>query len=498
MATSTPSTTVGTGIVNSAQTQTKINTLIKQGKLEAAALAAGMFGLGPQVDSKNMDRYTKNLIQTLFSPEIVAANISDFETNSEAKIAEATSTVTNGIRKATNEVVHDLISVKENIHKILEPVSSITGQTLGNLTNVLKDPIGAPFAIGQSLVHMVDKVNPGFSDRLDATFKKYKTEDLQHLPTQIMGGLRSLASTVDAILSLPFAIAEDIYQGLMEIMQELADALDSILGAVFDLFFGPEGVLDSLFGLGEIMEFLTAVSEVLSFVGGITSSFSGLTQVTNYVSMGQSYLSQAGSVLSNPLALAQSYIPAEASQFTGYLRDPQQVVNQLIPPEINDQLQKIGSISGLGLAGNFGYGVEGILSTMKNGVITGVLDQFEAQAGILGPLLGKSSNATPMTNTQQGYPPTVQGSSINPNIPVDKQGVPVQLTAPPPVLPAKNDTPSKIIPKGQSFFNFENTALQNNFSELYAPIDVSKTSLSGPAPVGFGSTNAEIVDRLKN
>lgn len=438
MATSTPSTTVGTGIVNPALTEQKCLRLEQQGKTGAAALARGLFGLGPQVDSKNMDRYTKNLIQTLFSPEIVAANMSDLQANSEAGIAEATSTVTNGIRKATDEVVHDLLSVKENFKKVLEPVSSITGQTLGNLTNLLKDPMGAPFAIAQSLVNMVDKVSPGFSDRLDATFKKYKAEDLQHLPSQIMGGLRSLASTVDAILALPFAIAEDIYQGLMEIMQELADALDSILGAVFDLFFGPDGILDSLLGIGEILEFLSAVSEVLSFVGGITSSFSGLSQVTNYLSMGQSYISQAGSVLSNPLSLAQSYLPAGASQFTGYLRDPQQVINQLIPPEINDQLKQIGSIPGLGLAGNFGYGVEGILATMKSGVITGVLDQFEAQAGILGPLLGKSSNATPTTNTQQGYPPTVQGSSINPNIPVDKQGVPVQLTAPPPVLPSEN------------------------------------------------------------
>ena len=476
--------TVGTGVTNSALTEKKCVMLEKQGKTDLANFARQLFGLSAStpragagvgttnqpagsVDdlSKRMSRYDKNLLQTLFSVELSVAK----------STASASASIAGGISQAGDAIAGSIGKFSDSLDKVFEPVSSTLGQMLGTLTNVLQNPLGAPFAIGEALVSVVDKISPNFANKLDATFKKYKAEDLMNIPSQVYGSIRNLAGIADAILSLPFAILEDIYQGLMEIMQELADFLDTIMSAIFELLFE---FLDSILPITELLEFLSVCGEALSLVGGITGMFSGLTQVTSVVQSGLSYISQAQSTLSNPQQLLTAYLPSGVTSAISSIRNPQQLLDQLIPGEIMGQLQNIGSAAGLGFSSNLGYGLEGVFAAAKKGFVTSILDEFESQAGILKPLLGQGQNTNPLSNSQQSHTPAVQNSPINsiPNV----QGVPVAQN-PPKVLTEKtssDSTPRTGIPTTQSFFDFENTSFQNNF------------------PGASNRTNADIVQSL--
>jgi hypothetical protein len=223
----------------------------------------------------------------------------------------------------------------------------------------------------------------------------------------------------------------------MEIMQELADFLDSIISAIFQLIFD---FLDELLPITELLEFLSVCGEILSLVGGITGMFSGLTQVTSVVQSGLSYISQAQSMLSSPQQLLTAYLPSGVtgaiSQGLSYIRNPQQVLDQLIPGDIMGQLQSIGSVPGLGFSSNLGYGLEGVFAAAKQGFITSILDEFESQAGILKPLLGQGQNTNPLADPQKSYTPTVENHPVN-SVP-SVQGVPV-VQNPPEILPEKEN-----------------------------------------------------------
>ena len=446
------STTVGTSYVTTAKTTQKLLLLYKTNPTAALKIAQlfkitlpGIPVSGTDVSLTDLDKYTQNIVRTLFAVEMYAF----------VGINSTTGAVAGGISKANVAITKNIQGLKESINKALTPVSAQTGQTVG-ASNPVTSPMGAPAAIGRSMAHLIDKVNPGFTDRLEASMKKMKVDDLQHIGTNVLGGIRSLASTVDAILSVPLSIASDIYNGLMDIMKELSSLLDSVVSGIMDLIFGPKGLLDSLVPNGAITDFLNVVSGLAGAVGSIGGSFSGLTMVTGAASQLGNFSSMGMSSLSNPSSLASSMLPAGSNQFVSGLRNPQQLVSQLVPPSINQQLGKISSLPGLGFVGNLGYGIGGTLESMQEGILTGIVDRYSSQLGVIGAQLGKPSSNKPATDITAPYPPTIQPSSVNPNQP-SAYGFPISLSQEEDesyrILPLKDSNPvanltSPILPTG--------------------------------------------------
>ena len=434
MATGT-SQTIGTKFVNTATTTEKVRTLARKnpdlGKYLSQTFGVAMGGAESTAGtlnggSKQLDRYTRNVIQTLFSAEV----------SLNSQVGQTTNGIAGGISQLGENIQHDLVGLKTDLNELLKPVSSAVGSTLGNLTNVLRDPLGAPQAIGNSLMSVIDRISPDFANQLDGSVKKFKLDELQNLPGQMLGSVRNLATAADELLSVPFGMISDLYNGLMDIMKEIGNLVDSLMSSVFDFFFGPKGVLDSIFPIGEILSLLEEVGEIMSFADSIVGQFGGFSAVTNITSQFQGYVSQATSILQNPAQLAQAYLPAQVTEGLGMLRNPEQMLQSLIPPEIGSQLQKIGQIPGLGFVGNMGYGLGGALKSLEGGVFSQALAGLEQQAGILGPLFNKQNGGSPVVNQSTPYPPGIEFASTNPNIQTIK-GVPVKTSPPPVVLQTK-------------------------------------------------------------
>ena len=319
-------------------------------------------------------------------------------------IAQAAGSVSLGISKVGEETIAEIQDWKAQMNQTLKPMG--LGSAIGDMTELAKNPLGAPQFLTNSLVALVDKINPEFVNEMDAAYKANKLENLQHLPSKMMGSVRNLATAADAILSVPFEIMSDVYNGLMDIMESIADTVDGIISAVTDFFFGPDGLLDSIFPISELMELFAAVGELASYVGSISQMTGGFTAVTDIAGQVQSYASSASSALSNPLQLAIAYIPPQAtsafSQGMGALRDPEQLLQSALPPEISQQMQNISQIPGLGFVGNLGFSVGDTLDTLSDGVFTAALDQFSDKAGILGPLFNKQTTP-PDVDNQEAY-----------------------------------------------------------------------------------------------
>jgi hypothetical protein len=458
---------VGVSYVTDQKTAEKIAILRKKNPVlaEYVSKLLGMPNGNSKTAQKNLsqlDPHTRNLVITLFSAEL----------SLHQGIATASSYAGSAIESAKNTIVGDIRGIKDSINQELQPVSSFVGSTLGTLTNVLQNPLGAPEAIGRAIGKMVDDSNPGFMDKLDATLKKYKVDELQHLPSQILGGIKSLASTLDAILSVPLALAADIYNGVMQLIQEMSDLLNSVTGAIMDLIFGPKGLLDSLVPIGPLLEFLSTVSEVVSIAGPILGSFSGLTAVTSVVGEIGSVSSLAQGALSNPLSLASAYLPPGASMAVGAFRNPQMLLSQLIPPSINQQLGKIGSLPGLGFVGNLGYSLGGTLQSLQGGIISNIVDQYTSQLGILGPLLHQQSTGNPVSNQSDPHPPSIQPAAANPTRPT-VHGIVVDTAPAPLVLPQNNQFSSPLsLPSAIPNLNTPSEPFNYNTPPTIGPVAV--------------------------
>jgi hypothetical protein len=373
---------------------------------------------------QSLDRYSRNLVQTLFSQELALAKTTN-------KTVQHT---TSSIQKGTESITSTLDSASKKINETLKPVSSALGSTLGTLTQVARDPLGAPELLGRTMSDVVKRVNPSFANKMDATYKKYKMDNLSHMPDQLMGSVRNLMMAADAILSVPLAIISDLYNGLMDIMKEISSSVDQIMASVTKFFFGPGGLLDSIIPISQIMDFLDAIGELSSQLTGISQVFSGANQVAGVTFQAETLTQQFGSFIQNPLDLAFAYAPPQVSQGLYAIQNPQSVINQFLPPQLSEQFAKLSQITGFGFNGNMGYGFESVLSGLKGGVISSIVGDFANQYAILSPLIATAGGGGTATN--KAYPPALTPSTVNPAI-ATSQGIPQPQTPPPKVIPTK-------------------------------------------------------------
>lgn len=305
--------------------------------------------------------------------------------------------------------------ITPQLAEALRPIP--VGGIVNTATAIVKDPLGSLQLLPNKIMALVDKVSPDFANQIDSAAKSINLDGLTHLPSKMMGSLRNLATGLDELLSVPFELLSDMYNGLMAIMEAIADLIDGIMTAIMNLIqkiiFQ---ILDSILPISEIMSFLEAINEISSMIGDIASLTGGFSMVTDITSQVSNFSSQFSSALQNPLQTALSYAPGiqqgigqvtgAVSQVTGALRNPEQVLGQFLPPGIKDQMQNISKIPGLGFVGNLGYSVGDTLDTLSDGFFAKALDQASSQLPILGPLFNKQSDSI-STLTE----PTASGST---------------------------------------------------------------------------------------
>jgi hypothetical protein len=418
-----------------AQTEKKIQILEKT-KPELGKLARAIFGGGSAPNAQTLqglDRANRIRLEGIFAQEIALAK-------SYAGTAGGGSTGGTGggfagspfnpfgptggnrFQGSIDAVNRTLAKTSGQIVETFKPVSSVMGETLGNLTSLARDPLGTIALIPGSLMNVIQRNFPEFHTKLEATFQKYNMDAVLNAPRALLGSLSNLITAVDAILSIPLQIISDLYFGLIDLIQDLADAIDQIFASFIKYIF--ETFLDAL--LPGLFEFLQELSALAGDIAAISTIFLGANQIAGFALNIQNYANTLTSFISNPLNTLFAFAPPQVSQALYLLRNPQQLINNILPPELSQIFAKVSQITGFGFNGNMGYGFVSVLQGLQGGVISSILNNFAGQYPILTSLLGLINTTTPPQNASQ--PPTITPSPVAPNnnnIKTGKQGVPV-------------------------------------------------------------------------
>jgi hypothetical protein len=222
----------------------------------------------------------------------------------------------------------------------------------------------------------------------------------------------------------------------MDVMKKISESVDKITASVTKFFFGPEGLLDSIIPISTIMEFLQAVNMLAGQLTGISQTFSGFNQIATFALQAQNYANQFGNFLQNPMDLAFAYAPPVVTQGLYAIQNPQSLINQYMPPQLSQGFATISKITGFGFNGNMGFGLESVLSGVKEGAISSIVGNFAKQYSILTPLLDMAPGSGGAPPTNEPKPPTLKPSAVNPAIQT-AQGVVQRQTVPAKVIPTK-------------------------------------------------------------
>jgi hypothetical protein len=338
-------------------------------------------------------------------------------------VATAVGGAANTLGGASENISKSLNSASRNITETLKPVSSFIGSTLYTLTSVLNDPLGSVTSdLPNTVGSMMDKLNPSLKGKYQATFKKFNIDKLSEMPGQLFGSIQQFVRSVDGILSVPVGLISDIYRGLMDLISQVSDFINSIFEMVTKFV---TNIIDQL--LPGVLDFLTALTDFANQIGGITSIFSGSNQILGFTNQLISGANQLNSFIQNPLDLAFSLAPQGISQNLYLLQNPQQIINQYLPPELSEYTQKLSSITGFGFNGNMGFGLGSVLQGLQNGVLSSILQGFSTQFSILAPIFTGAS-VTPQTYPNQAGTVSVPGG---PSYNVDNTGSQIVQTTPP-------------------------------------------------------------------
>ena len=137
----------------------------------------------------------------------------------------------------------------------------------------------------QAAVALVNNVSPQISNEVTGSIKSVKMDEMQHLPSKMMGSVRQLATAGDAMLAVPFEIASDVYNGLLEMMDEMSNLIDGVMASLTNFAIGVAGgLVDALFPpavlegiLGPIMSIAGKLGDLGQMLGG----FSAISSITN-------------------------------------------------------------------------------------------------------------------------------------------------------------------------------------------------------------------------
>lgn len=341
-------------------------------------------------------------------------------------VATAVGGVANTLGGASESIGTTLNSASTKITETLKPVSSFIGSTLYTLTGLMKDPIGSVTSdLPNTVGYMMDQLNPGLKAKYLATYKKYNIDKLAEMPGQLFGSLQQVVRSIDGILSVPIGLISDIYRGLMDLISQVSDFINSLFEQLQAFF---TKIIDGLFP--GILDFLNQVVAFANQIGGITQIFSGSNQILGFTNQLISGANQLNSFIQNPFDLAFSLVPPEISQGLYALQNPQALINQFLPPELSEYTQKLSSITGFGFNGNMGFGLGSVLEGLQGGVLASILQGFATQFSILSPIFTGQSVVPETYGHETGTLPVADATGQT-TYDIDNTGSQVVQTTPP-------------------------------------------------------------------
>lgn len=390
--------------------------------LDAIGAAATSLADASQTLNKQVRKIESNINQTLskvnnYSGPIDPATYQWVRTHfSNPSIGVGVYNIKASTSKLTQSIQNSMNASLQSIHKNIQPYSSFVGNTLGTLTGVARDPLGAIQDLPTALNNMLQKRSPKMAAQFSATMRKLKLDQLGRAASHLVDSLKAMASIAQNAFTIAFGFLNDIYVGIREIMNALNDLVNDLFQMVQQYM---QSILNML--LPGLTDFLNALTDLASQVSGIVGVFGNVGNIASVTNAFASYSTQISGYISNPMNLAMSVMPSSSRAWLNNILSPATFINSNLPPQVTNAFLALQGASTLGLNSNTGYAVGQAFSNFNLQTASVVLGSFGAQLSLLAPILGINLPSQTQSFTQLprmlagGYSYTPNGTPINNN-----------------------------------------------------------------------------------
>jgi hypothetical protein len=272
------------------------------------------------------------------------------------------------------------------------------GTTQMNADNMSNNPITGPKRSHPSLItNLLEKVHPGAMDDIQKFCNAIRTHSYLSMPKGALGSIGRVVAGINGVISSFQAIINDIYNGLIQYVQQFYAWVNGIVSELQQLLLQ---AIEDIIPLDLICLLLDTFQTILDDIGFFTSLFNMSNSFTNTISQIQNVVNIGSQFLSNPFSSIQAYLPAN--------------VNNVI-----QQINQIGTDPGGFLAdqlSNHGYAY--VAQAMQGNILGALSDKFGPQYAAFNPIgnmLAQSGNI--LNRYGQGaqmFPSTA--ASMGPNI----------------------------------------------------------------------------------
>ena len=168
------------------------------------------------------------------------------------------------------------------------PISDAIGSHADTDYSIMKDAGGAVAFLPLAAASLTDKISIEIADQAEGSYKLNQLSLLQHLPSKVVGCVRQLSTALDSILSVPFDIMSDVYNGLMMLIDEIANLIDGVINQIMGWIMGIlGGLVDTIFPPDLLESIMEPIREIAAEVGdlfGLLGAFPAVTAIANIVS----------------------------------------------------------------------------------------------------------------------------------------------------------------------------------------------------------------------
>lgn len=277
----------------------------------------------------------------------------------------------------------------------VRPISDAIGSHADMDHCVSKNAAGTSSFVPASIAHLLDKISPSIVDGIEGVFKSQQMQMLMNLPNKIAGSIRQLTTALDDILSVPFEIMSDVYNGLMQLIDEIANLLDNVLNMVINWAFSIiGGLIDAIFPLSQLEEMLGPIFELAGELSDIFDLFGGFPAMAKISSVLSIVSGGFASILTNaPFLYTLFKAKTETTTITknyDCLTEIFELTRTKLPkiPKVLKILSAIGGV--ISNYGSLGAGVAGFGANLAKGLSNGIGNLGAMAKGFISNTIGSA------------------------------------------------------------------------------------------------------------
>ena len=259
----------------------------------------------------------------------------------------------------------------------VRPISDALGSHSDTDHGIYRNSGGTSSFVPRSIAASLDKMSTFIVDHTEGVFKSQQLQMLASLPSKMAGSIRQLSTALDSVLAVPFEIMSDMYNGLLSLINQIADLIDAALNIVINFVFSfLGGLVDAIFPVSQLESLLEPILEIAGELSDIFDLFGGFPAMAKISSVLSIVSGGFASILTNLPFLYQLFKTKTVNKtITNEYDCITEIFNLSVTsvPPVPKVLKILSAIGGvIGTYGSVGAGIGNLGSMIAGGISSSI------------------------------------------------------------------------------------------------------------------------------